>query len=101
LLSTDCFAAAPDNAFVRVKADFAHLKDQRAYEAFTCLAPGSRYNKTSAKLERRADGSLVWGWKANTDAISYERERELIKTGRMQAREAWFQLQDVLTGAAI
>lgn len=91
----------PDNAFVRVKADWRHVTDQRAYEAFTCLAPGSRYHKTSAKLERRADGSLVWGWKANTDAMSYARERELIAVGKMQAREAWFQLQDVLTGAAV
>jgi hypothetical protein len=91
----------PDNAFVRVRAEFAHLKDQRTYEAFTCLVPGSRYNKASSQLERRADGSLVWGWKANTDAISYERERELIKVGKMPARAAWFQLQDVLTGAAV
>jgi hypothetical protein len=73
----------PDNAFVRVRAEFAHLKDQCTYEAFTCLVPGSRYNKASSQLERRADGSLVWGWKANTDAISYERERELIKVGKM------------------
>ncbi len=89
----------PDNAFVRVRADLRHLTNQRAYEAFTCLAPGSRYNKRSAKLERHADGSLVWGWKANTDVISYE--RELIAAHRMQAREAWFQLQDVTTGAAV
>ena len=91
----------PDNAFVRVKADMKHLMDQRTYEAFTCLAPGSRYAKAASKLERRADGRLVWGWKANTDAISYERERELVKAGRMQPREAWFQLQDVMTGAQV
>jgi hypothetical protein len=91
----------PDSAFVRVKADLRSLTDQRAYEAFTCLAPGSRYHKASSKLDRRADGRLIYAWKANTDPISYARERELIAAGRMQAREAWFQLQDVTTGAAV
>jgi hypothetical protein len=91
----------PDNAFVRVKADLLHLSDQRAYEAFTCLAPGSRYAKAFSKLERRADGGLVYAWKANTDAMSYARERELIAAGRMRARETWFQLQDVVTGAPV
>ena len=46
----------PDSTLVRVKADLKHLTDQRAYEAFTCLSAGSKYDKAATKLDRAPDG---------------------------------------------
>jgi len=79
---------------LRVKAAWDALFDPAAYEAFTCLAPGSEYDKASPALDRDADGRLVWGWKRNTDQVTRARQQELVKAGAMKADEAWIDLRD-------
>ncbi|MCI0537273.1 MAG: hypothetical protein L0Z50_18825 [Verrucomicrobiales bacterium] len=43
---------------VRVRADLKYVTNTAAYEGFTCLVAGTRYDKKSTQLDRRADGSL-------------------------------------------
>jgi len=80
----------------RVRADLKSITDRRQYEAFTCLAPGSRYQKESSKLDRRPDGTLDWGWKRDTSTVGGIEEAELIKAGLMKPSESQFLLHDVV-----
>jgi len=87
--------------FVRVKPDLASIKDLRAYEAFTCLAAGSRYVKGNAKLDRDANGKLNWSWKANTAPLMADQQKELIAAGAMKPDEAWYKFADADTGKPV
>ncbi len=86
--------------FVRVKANWADVLDLEAYEAFTCLAPGSAYDKDSPKLDRRG-GRLIWSWKRDTAALDASRQQELIRRGKIKPGEAWIRLRDVESGKAV
>ena len=86
---------------IRVKAQWDALFDPTAYEAFTCLAPGSDYDKAAPALDRDADGRLVWGWKRNTAPVTWARQQELVKAGRLKADEAWIDLRDAATGKPV
>ncbi len=86
---------------VRVKADMKHITDARAYEGFTCLVAGSRYNKQTPKLDRGADGRLIYGWKANTEPLNYEQQRELIEAGKIKPEDGLLHLVDFDSGNAI
>lgn len=76
-------------ARVRVKADWASVRDPRRYEAFTCLKPGSR----GTDLERDAEGKLVWAWKKDTAPLEEKTQEELIKKGAIKPEDAWFRLK--------
>ena len=91
----------PNSMFIRVKADLTQISDTKAYEAFTCLVPGSRYSKSSPMLDRDPDGRLIYAWKANTSPIGYAREQEMILAGHMKPEESWFHLQDINSGTPI
>jgi hypothetical protein len=77
-------------AFVttRVRADWKSVFDPGSYESFTCLSPGTRFEKKASKVERGADGKLVYGWKRNTDPTAADEERELISSGKIRPEEA-------------
>ena len=87
--------------FVRVKANWKDWRDPAAYEAFTCLAPGSDYDKNAPALDRGPDGRLVWAWKANTAVLDVKRHQELIASGKIKADEAWNNLRDAESGKAV
>ncbi|MGH9932457.1 MAG: hypothetical protein ACREA9_24915 [Pyrinomonadaceae bacterium] len=97
----DYFYFAGRRLFTRIKADLEHLADPKTYESFTPLAAGSRYEKAATKLDRSSDGRLIYSWKANTDAVNYQRQEELIVAGKMKPEEALWQLLDSDTGEAI
>lgn len=86
---------------VRVRADWEHVTDPKAYEAFTCLTAGSRDDGDGARLDRTADGRLNWAWKADTAPLGAERQRKLITAGKMTSTEAPWPLQDADTGAVV
>ena len=73
---------------VRFKADWASTQDLSGYEAFTCLAPGSRADK-DAKLDRDAEGKLAWGWKRDTAALGTRDLAKLLEAHKVPADEAW------------
>ena len=95
------FLFATPYATVRVRADLKHIADPSSYEAFTCLEPGTRYDKAAARVERGPDGHLVCDWKPNTDPLTQDQERELIAAGKIKDGEASFQVQDVETGKPV
>ena len=86
---------------VRVRAEWKHVLDPKSYQAFTCLAPGSGYDKGSPKLDRDADGRLVWAWKTDTAAIGPGSQKALISRGHIKPAEAWIRLRDVETGKPV
>lgn len=86
---------------VRVPADLTSLKAPDAYETFTCLVAGSRYEKADSKLDRGPDGRLRYGWKAGTDAVGFKEQQELIAAGKMKPEEALIQLRDVAGGKPV
>ncbi len=87
---------------LRVKADRSSYLDPATYEGYTCLEAGTRYiDKDKARLERDADGDLVWGWKRGTPPLSPKEQQELVAGGKMRREESPFRLQDVEGGKPI
>jgi len=82
----------------RVRAELPSLTNLGAYEAFTCLAPATRYEKGSSKIDRDANGSARYRWQAGAERLNGSRQRELIRSGSLKPAEAWRQLCDVETG---
>lgn len=82
----------------RVRDDWKSITDPESYESYTCLERGAKFDGQNPRLERKADGSLAWGWKAGTDRIEASEERRLIGRGLMKREEAYFPLRDAVTG---
>jgi len=91
------------NPFVvaRVKPELRCVVDPACYEAFTCLKPGSRYQKGDSQVERAADGHLVYAWKPDTDPVAGAEERELMKAGTIRPEEVRYQPRDLESGKPI
>ena len=81
---------------IRFKADWDSMLDVSGYEAFTCLAPGSREGD-GAKLERDGQGKLVWGWKRDTAALGTRDLLKLMDKEKVEPGEAWPATRDVET----
>ncbi len=87
---------------LRVRADWDSYLDVGAYEGYTCLPPGGRYSKGEpSRLERDADGKLVWAWKKNTPPLKPREQQELIAAGEMKADESPFRMSEPETGKPI
>jgi hypothetical protein len=83
---------------LRVRADLAHVKDETAYESFTCLVQGARFDKANPRLDRDTNGKLVYAWKPNTDRVGPGEQHELEKANLLKPDEGYWQLRDVETG---
>lgn len=88
-------------AMVRCRAEVEPLLDPAQYEAFTCLKPGTRYEKEKSQLDRDAAGRLVYAWKKNTGLVEAQQQNELIQAGLMTEEEAFIQTRDVETGKRV
>ena len=84
---------------VRVRATPEDLKRQANYQAFTCLKQGSRLDRP--ELDRAPDGTLRYGWKANTPPLPPKEQARLLKKGLLKSGEALTPLQEADTGAAV
>ena len=82
---------------IRVKADWKSVIDPNCYEAFTPLAPGAKFEKAATKLDRAADGTIRYAWKAATDPLSPGEEKHLVSAGKIKASEAYYQVQNAET----
>lgn len=87
--------------WVRVRADWAAVQDPKAYEGFTCLAPGGRFDGPRTRLDRGPDGRLVYGWKTNALPLTAAQQTRLAAAGILKAGEAWAGFRDAETGAAV
>lgn len=86
---------------VRVKADMKHITNPFAYEGLTCLVAGTKYDAKNPKLDRDADGHLVFQWKPFTKPVGYKEQAELIAGRKMAPEEGLLQLRDIETGKLI
>lgn len=86
---------------LRVRATWEDVHDTTRYEAWTCLAPGSRYEKDKAAIERDADGRAVWAWKRDTAYLTAAQVIELTKSGQLRAEDRWNVTRDAETGDEI
>lgn len=89
---------------VRTRATPEGYKDLASYEAFTCLAEGSRLDEKKpeeAKLDRGADGMLRYSWKRNTPALRSQDEKRLLDAGVLKPGEGQIALRDHDTGKPI
>jgi hypothetical protein len=84
---------------VRVRATAESLANLAEYEAYTCLAPGSRLDKL--QVDRAPDGKIRYGWKRNTPAVGPAEQAKLISGKHLKAAEALLQLCDRDTGKAV
>jgi hypothetical protein len=84
---------------IRVRARSEDLVKQGAYQAFTCLKEGSTFD--NPQLDRAADGSLRYGWKANTPPLPPKEQARLLKKGLLNPGEALLPLQDSDTGKPV
>ena len=83
----------------RVRADAEHYLDTGTYEAFTPLVPGGRLD--DPRLDREADGTLRYGWKADTPAVGVKEQADWIEEGLIRPDEGLLQLRDVETGKPV
>ena len=86
---------------VRNLPDLAHIADSKTYEAFTCLAPGTRFQGSQTRLDRAVDGHLIWAWKQNTAALGEDEAVTLVAAGKMKPSEVLTQLRDIDTDAVV
>jgi len=81
----------------RVRARLDDIVDPTHYEAYSCLRPGARWDAKAPALDRTSSGELVWGWKANTAAVSNMQWQQLVEEGLVADSEGWMNLTDVET----
>lgn len=74
---------------VRVPARIDALSDPAKYEAYTCLKPGSRDDKT---VEQTA-GKAVFAWKRDTLPYTQGLERRLLERGALAEDQRLFRLK--------
>jgi hypothetical protein len=86
---------------IRMRANWAAMLDQGAYEAFTPLASGTRYEKGKSHIERDSEGHAVWGWKRDTEPVTTIQEKELLDAGLLRPGETRFLPKDVENGQVV
>jgi hypothetical protein len=83
---------------IRVRADWKSVQDPAAYEGYTCLPQGARFDGDATMLERDDDGRLKWAWKRDTDILTHKNEEQLLRAGKLKETELRSRLVDVETG---
>lgn len=86
---------------VRVRANWQSVTNPAAYEGFTCLVEGSRYDGDKTQLDRSPDGTLRYAWKRSTQPLDARQEDELLKLKRLKSAERLLQQLDFETGKSI
>lgn len=86
---------------LRVQATLADLQSLAQYEAYTPLAPGSRYEGRGSRIERDAAGKPLWAWKKNTAALTPPQQRELVKAGLLGEADSPFAVHDLDSGRSV
>ncbi len=87
--------------FQRTLADVAHIQNGHLYQAYTPLVAGTTFDGAKTKLERNAQGRLVYGWKSDTARIGKDEIKTLVEAGLMKADEAPLQFHDIETDAIV
>lgn len=86
---------------VRVKNnwnDVTHIAD---WEAYSPLKANTRYDSANPPFDRDAQGNIIFGWKKNTDPLSYEMLDDLVSHGYVSREQLPFRLKDASTGEPV
>jgi hypothetical protein len=83
----------------RVKAAPESFLDPGQYEAYTCLAEGSRM--AAPQIDRDAQGRARYGWKRKTPAVGPAEQQALVKQGLLKPNEGLLQMRDVESGKPV
>jgi hypothetical protein len=94
---TDYFYFSDPLPCIRVPADWKSVLDPRAYEGYTCLPQGARFNGEATKLDRDDDGRLKWAWKRDTAVLTHKNEEQLRRAGKLKEAELRSRLVDAET----
>jgi hypothetical protein len=86
---------------VRVPATWNDVTHIANWEAYTPLRANSRYDANNPPLDLDESGNLIFGWKKNTDPLSYEMLEDLVQRGHVTRDELPFRLEDHDTGEPI
>jgi hypothetical protein len=86
---------------VRVKANWNDVTHIANWEAYTPLQANTRYDSANPLLELDALGNPVFGWKKNTDPLSYEMLEDLVSKGHLSRSQLPFRLQNNSTGQPV
>lgn len=88
---------------VRTRATVHGYLQLDSYQAYTPLIPGtSAHDIDRVKLERDANGKLIYSWKTNTSPLSAWQYLELIGKGEIKQEEAYYmQMRSVDDGRTI
>lgn len=86
---------------VRVKANWNDVTHIANWEAYSPLKPNTRYDSNNPPFDRDAQGNIIFGWKQNTDPLSYEMLQDLVQHGYVTRDQMPFRLQDYETGRPI
>ncbi len=74
---------------IRIRPELSYMSDPTTYEAFTCLAPGTKYEDNNVTLDKDASGKLIWGWKANTSPINDQQWERMVNAGLVSHSQRW------------
>jgi hypothetical protein len=86
---------------IRVKADWNDVTHITNWEAYSPLKANTRWDPNSPQFDRDAHGNIVFGWKQNTDPLSYEMLQDISQHNYIPRSQLPFRLQDYKTGKAI
>jgi len=85
----------------RVRATWDDIRNPRAYEGWTCLPQGARYDANAPVVERDADGHVAWAWRRDTPNVTFAQQQEMVAKGALRPDEAWIDVRDVETGESV
>lgn len=89
------YVNSPHYPIIRIKADMETFKDPTAYEAFTCLKPGTDFKGPDSQIHRDEQGNLIWDWKKNTAPVADPQWQTLIEAGLVEQSQTWNRIVDV------
>jgi hypothetical protein len=84
---------------IRVRAEPEALGNLARYEAYSCLAQGSRL--TDLRVDRDSAGRVRYGWKTNTPAMGPREQERLAKIGALRQHDELLTLRDFADGRTV
>ncbi len=93
---TDYLHFGTSTPLVRVKATVESYCDLAQYEAYTCLAEGTRVD--DGRIDRDDAGHVRYAWKKNTPPVGTADQAKLVRRGVLKAEEGLVQLRDAASG---
>jgi hypothetical protein len=86
---------------IRVKNDWNDVTHITNWEAYSPLKANTRWDANNPQFDRDSQGNIIFGWKQNTDPLSYEMLQDISQHNYIPRNQLPFRLQNVNTGQPI